>query len=275
MSRHDTGLSGAGDWLVKAAQRNPEGLLLLAAGAALLMRSSATFMGSDNRPKRRQQGRQGGQRDGGRHGQQAAQQRDGGWTDGVARAAETARDYASDVTGRVTETASSYASAVGDYATEAGRSVSQQSARYARQAQSTVSDTVGHVVQEQPLALVIAGLAAGAAVAAAFPPTDIERRTLGQAGERLTGYASQARDQLRDATYAAGERLVSSVEERGLSTDSLKDVARDVAGSFKEGFSGEDSEKPGTGTTNAPSGRPPQSGKPANGKPSRPGPGGA
>jgi hypothetical protein len=260
MSRHDTGLSGAGDWLMKAAQRNPEGLLLLAAGAALLMRSSATFLGSDSRPnrhKRRQQGRPGGQH--------VTQEHDAGWTDGVTRAAETARDYASDVTGRVTETASSYASAVGDYASETGRAVSQQSARYARQAQSTVSDTVSHVVQEQPLALVLAGLAAGAAVAAAFPPTDIERRTLGQAGEKLTGYASQARDQLRDATYAAGERLVSSVEERGLSTDSLKDVARDVAGSFSDGFSGESSDKPASSPR-------PQSGKPANGKPSRSGP---
>src|SRR5687767_10745320 len=116
MSRHDTGLSGAGDWLMKAAQRNPEGLLLLAAGAALLMRSSATFLGSDTRSNRRgrPQARQGAQPQGVRHqgggqaGPQTAQEREGGWTDGVSRAAQTARDYASDVTGRVTETASSY-----------------------------------------------------------------------------------------------------------------------------------------------------------------------
>ena len=32
--------SGAGGWLVGAVKNNPEGLLLLAAGCALLMRSS-------------------------------------------------------------------------------------------------------------------------------------------------------------------------------------------------------------------------------------------
>ena len=110
--------------------------------------------------------------------------------------------------------------------------------RYARQASSTIADTVNRVAQDQPLAIAIAGLAAGAAVAAAFPATDIERRALGPAGEKLTGYASQAGEQLRTGAMRAGERLMDTVEERGLSTDGLKDAARDAAGAFKEGFSG-------------------------------------
>jgi hypothetical protein len=227
---------------MNTVSRNPEGLLLLAAGAALLLRKGPSLFGGGSHARQRGQH---GQRHRGAQNHQGpghrTQEHEAGWTDGVARAAQSARDYASDVTDRVTETASSYASAVSEYAHDASRAVTEQSGRYARQAQSTVSDTVGRVVQEQPLAIVLAGLAAGAAVAAAFPATDLERRTLGQAGEALTDYASNARDHLRDATYAAGERLVSSVEERGLSTENLKDVARDVAGTFGSTFSGEES----------------------------------
>ena len=240
MSRNS---ESTGDWLMNTVSRNPEGLLLLAAGAALLMRKGPSLLGTVGGSSTRQRGQHGGQRHQGaqRHqgGGQRGQAQEAGWTDGVSRAAQSARDYASDVTDRVTETASSYASAVTGYASDASRAMTEHSGRYARQAQSTVSDTVGRVVQEQPLAIVLAGLAAGAAVAATFPATDLERRTLGQAGEALTDYASNARNQLRDATYAAGEKLVSSVEERGLSTDNLKDVARDVAGTFGSSFSGE------------------------------------
>lgn len=245
MSRRSDSFSGTGDWLMGAVSRNPEGLLLLAAGAALLLRGTAARGTRQLRHGGRAQAgeaRQDAMRDGDGDG-------DGGWSEGVARTAQSARDYASgvgervsDVTGRVAEAATSYAAAAGDYATETGRAVTAKSRRYARQAQSTLSDTVGHVVQEQPLAVALAGLAAGAAVAAAFPATELERRTLGPAGERLTGLAGDTRERLRDATYAAGERLVDTVEQRGLSTDGLKDVARDVAGSFGSAFSGEDEE---------------------------------
>jgi hypothetical protein len=224
---------GTGDWLMSAVSRNPEGLLLLAAGAALLLRSTAR-----NTPHQR-----GGYREQRSHGAGEGRRAMPG---GVSRAAESARDYAqsardyaSDVTSRVAETATSYAAAASDYASETSRAVYEQSERYARQAQSTVSDTVSRVVQDQPLAIALAGLAAGAAVAAAFPATDIERRTLGPAGEKLTGYAGQTGEQLRSAATRAGERLMDVVEERGLSTDNLKDAAHDAASAFREGFSGE------------------------------------
>ena len=39
--------------------------------------------------------------------------------------------------------------------------------------------------------MAVAGFAVGAAVAAAFPPTEIERRNLGPTGERLKDAASK------------------------------------------------------------------------------------
>ena len=42
--------SGAGERTINATTRNPEGLLLLAAGAALLMRSGRSQLASSSRP---------------------------------------------------------------------------------------------------------------------------------------------------------------------------------------------------------------------------------
>jgi hypothetical protein len=43
---------------------------------------------------------------------------------------------------------------------------------------------------------------------------------------------------LSKAASAAGERLMSAAEERGVNAEGLKEVARDVAGSFEKSFSG-------------------------------------
>jgi len=52
-----------------------------------------------------------------------------------------------------------------------------------------VRDTSDYLVREQPWAVALTGLLAGAAVAAAFPSTRLERRTLGEVGERLRSAA--------------------------------------------------------------------------------------
>ena len=110
MSRYpDTNTSfQAGDWLAGAARRNPEALLLLAAGACLLMRSRGS---SSSRSPARSQYRDID------HGQQAGSSRtssSAGRTasnlrEGISRAADSAADYASDIKERVSDTASAYA----------------------------------------------------------------------------------------------------------------------------------------------------------------------
>src|SRR5215211_4908771 len=253
MSRHSgiEGYSPTGDWLMDAIKRNPEGLLLLAAGCALMMRT-----GSASRREESRLGRQSYEPDGsGRYarGYDGRQSRAGSraWNagEGMSRGVESASEYASDVKDKVSgaatsyassvadtatsyassvaDAASSYASSAADYAGAAGRRVSEQSGRMARQAQSTMQHTIDRVVRDQPLAVALVGLAAGAAVAAAFPTTDIERRTLREAAEKL---ATKARDHLREGAAKAGERLMSSVAEHGLNADGLKEVVRDVAG---------------------------------------------
>jgi hypothetical protein len=233
---------GSADWLMSAVKKNPEGLLLLAAGCALLLRSgraSAQGSGYVSGQYQRYSGSRAGYDD-------TDSDQDWKMREGMSRAADTAREYASNVgktlsdtaenVGRtLSETTDRYVSAAGDYADEARRTIVDQSGRMVEQAQSTVE----RIVREQPLAVAIAGLAAGAAVAAAFPATRFEREMLGPVGERLSETVSDAGERLSDAASAAGERLMTAAEEKGLNKEGLKEVARDVAGSVEKSFSGQ------------------------------------
>ena len=221
---------GTGDRILGALKSNPEGLLLLAAGCALLLRSGATgrthaherlgLTGTGREPTSENYG---------------PRQTGAGISETISQAADSARDYAADVSKTVSDKASTYASAAGEYADDAWR----QSERFVGQARDTVKDTINRVLQEQPLALAVVGLAAGAAVAAAFPATAVERRTLGAAGERLTDAAASAGQQLGQAASKAGERLMDAADQRGLNTEGLKEVASHVAGAFGSAFTDE------------------------------------
>jgi ElaB/YqjD/DUF883 family membrane-anchored ribosome-binding protein len=215
---------GTSDWILGAIKRNPEGLLLLAAGCALMMRrQSAT-------PRRAQSNQGEGSTIGagsrGAIGENAGRDR-------------SAREFVSEVADTVSETASSYASNAADYADTAVRAVSEQSRRVARQAQSGLERTTQYVLQDQPLAIAVMGLVAGAAVAAVFPSTEVERRALGPTGERLRDAAGKVTDRLKDAGTQAGEQLMSAADERGLTKEGLKEVARDVGGAFNAAITGE------------------------------------
>jgi hypothetical protein len=222
--------SGAAGWLVGAVKNNPEGLLLLAAGCALLMRTSGASK-SHSRDARVY-----GRNDMTQKGREARVRTVG---ERLSETAQSAGDYASDIGESVVETASSYASSVSSYADDVARATAERSGQLARQAQSTARDTINRVVQEQPLTVALVGAAAGVAVAAAFPATDLENWTLGPTGERLRDAAGRAGEQLKDAATKAGQRLAVAADERGLNTEGLKEVARDVGETFSSALEGE------------------------------------
>jgi hypothetical protein len=251
-----TGNHGTSDWLMGAVRSNPEGLLLLAAGCALLLRSGAPT-GSGKATNRSVQSAGGDQRSSDAHRKERPA--GPGISESLSQATESAREYAEDVgktvgdkagayASAVSDKAGAYASAVGEYADDAWR----KSERAVGQARTTMQGSISRLLQEQPLALAAAGLAAGAMVAATFPATAVERRTLGPAGERLSEAASSAGQQISQAASKAGERLMNVAEERGLNTQGLKDAASDVAGAFTGAFSGEQPMNPGapSGTGN-------------------------
>jgi len=94
------------------------------------------------------------------------------------------------------------------------------------------------VLQDQPLVVALAGMAAGAAVAAAFPTTEFEKGTLGPLGEQVSDAANCLSEQLKEATVKAGEKLKNVVDEKGLNPSGLKDVASEVAGAFSGSMTG-------------------------------------
>lgn len=229
-SSNTTGF-GSADWLMSIVKKNPEGLLLVAAGCALLLRTGHSR--NDRRSARSQQYSGSGARETSTHHRPRGQ--DWEVSESVSRAADTAREYASDVSKTVRETADQYVSAAGEYVQEARRTIVDQSERIAEQAQGTIE----RIAREQPLAVAIAGLAAGAAIAAAFPTTRMERETLGEAGKTLSDAASSAGERLSDAASAAGERLMEVAAEKGLNKAGLKEVASDVAGTFEKSVTGD------------------------------------
>jgi hypothetical protein len=190
----------ASEWLAGAARRNPEGILLLAAGCCLLLsrgRGSSLSRRRDDAFNRDQRA----------SSDRIAPSASGAASDlreGFSRAAKSATGYAADIKDRVADTAGSSAASASEFAGAARRQFSEHSNRLGRQARSTLQDSMERVLREQPLAVVIAGLATGAAVAALFPSTEIEGRTLGGASEALTGAAGQM---AMDAAGKAKEHL--------------------------------------------------------------------
>jgi len=230
--------TGAGEWIMGAVTRNPEGLLLLAAGVALLMRSGRGPVRRNSLPDRRNEGQyRAGREDsasGIRERVGEAARRAGEYVSG---ATERAGEYVSEATDKVSETAGSYASSASEYANEAARIAAKRSRRMANQ----VRDTSDYLVREQPWAVALTGLLAGAAVAAAFPSTRLERRTLGEVGERLRSAAGTMGEQVMEAGMQAGERLSEVAEERGLTSEGLKQAARDVGETFSSALVGKES----------------------------------
>jgi len=219
--------------------RNPEGLLLLAAGVALLMRSGrGPSVRRNSLPDRRNEGQYRAGREDSASGISErvteAARRAGEYVSG---ATQRAGEYLSEATDKVSETAGSYASSASEYANEAARIAAERSRRMADQ----VRDTADYLVREQPWAVALTGLLAGAAVAAAFPSTRLERRTLGEVGERLRSAAGTMGEQVMEAGMQAGERLNEVAEERGLTSEGLKQAARDVGETFSSALAGKES----------------------------------
>jgi len=201
----------AGGWLLDTARRKPEALLVIAAGCALLMRSGPSRESA--RPVQ-WNGSPGRDRDGLSNKAKEA-----------SATTDTAKAYASKVADTVSEYTETARRTASSYADGAKRSISDTSDWVRAQAETTYK-TASETLREQPILVAALGLAAGAALAALFPATEVERR----AGAALAAKASDVGDNVLAAAEKAGERLKETVAERGLDPSAMKDVAREVVG---------------------------------------------
>lgn len=219
----------AADWLIGTAKRNPEALLVLGAGLALLMRGR----GRSNSVSPASPG-------------YSTEQMGGhspGWS--ASQAADTISGYASGMKDRVSEAASAAtdriseaASAATEYAGHAGQTISTGATRWTGQAQSAVQSSASRILDAQPLAVAVFGAAAGAALAALIPVSEVEARTLGSTRETIVDAANQIGENLLGAAGEAGERLKQGAVERGISAEGIKELAHDVADTFTGKVSG-------------------------------------
>lgn len=137
--------------------------------------------------------------------------------------ADKARQAAGQATGAVSSAASTVKGAAGtavDTTRRQWNDVSDQ----ARQGVSAAGEQLKSTLQNNPMALGIAAIAAGALLGLTLPSTNLEREYMGDARDHLM-------DQAKSAAQEAAKKVQHVAEEAG---QSLKDVAQ------KEGLMGEE-----------------------------------
>jgi hypothetical protein len=111
-----------------------------------------------------------------------------------------------------------------------------QTSQIAGQAQSTLQTGFGHLLREQPLALVVLGLAAGAAIASLLPATEVEERTLAPARDAIAGVTGRVGENLIAAASDAGQRLTQGIAERA--SEGFKELMNEVGEKFTDKLAG-------------------------------------
>jgi ElaB/YqjD/DUF883 family membrane-anchored ribosome-binding protein len=117
---------------------------------------------------------------------------------------------------------SNAAAAVDKSKTAASRGV-QSSKALAKKA----SDGTAQTVDQNPLAIVVGGVALGAIIGMLLPKTEREQKAFGKAGKKINKAAKRA----ADAAKAAGKEKVDSL---GLNQDALRDQFRDLVSKAAE-----------------------------------------
>lgn len=216
--------------VAEAIRRNPEGLLLLGAGVALMLRHAASSAGGAaerqsraSRASDRYDADGAGETSGGSAASELAGK--------VSAAAGDVRSYVAEAAQDLTDRASEYG---------------QAASRRAREAADSAYRSAEGVFETHPMSIAVAGLAAGCLAAAVFPPTRFERDTLGPIGRRAADAAAEtgelvksaAVERVTSAALKAGGQLKDAVAEGRVNTGNIGEVARDIASDFKSNLTG-------------------------------------
>ena len=156
----------------------------------------------------------------------------------VRRATEAAGETAGDVVGHARDMASDVADSVRNQASELSRQASElgdQARQGVRQARTGFWDTL----EEQPLVVGAATLAAGLLVGLLLPSTPREDELMGKARdsliEEVKGLGHEALEKGKQVATAAAETLKQGAEAHGLAdvADKVRAVGRDVLETVK------------------------------------------
>jgi hypothetical protein len=236
------------NWLVTKVKQNPEAFLVLAAGCALLLRSagstrSAQYLNgtwSDDSRRNAMRDRTSAARHVVTDLQDRVNETAAAVSEKASQYASSVSDSANAMSGRVSE----YASSLSDQASEFGNRISDHTMRMSARAQSSMQEGLGRMVKEQPFALAALGVAVGATVAAFLPPTEAERDALRPLGDAAAGAVTAAKERVGEAVSATGEHLQNAAEQRGLSSEGIKDMAREATETFTDKLTGSSAREP-------------------------------
>ena len=215
--RHDEGSlqrgAGVADFISQTLRNRPEALLLMAAGAALMLARGRGL---------------------GRH-EGASGAPSPGIGERLHSAADTAAHMATDLRQRVGEQVEDLRESVGDYAERAAHraqekreALTHRTGEAFDRARSGLRENVDHMLREQPLALGALSLLAGVAIGAALPRTVIETRTVRVAREPLRG-ARGGMETLKSAVGEVGEKVKEAMAGGVAEGEKLREAAMRAA----------------------------------------------
>ncbi len=189
--------SGLGEFVSETMRNRPEALLLMAAGAALLMTRGRGFGVSDLVSGAREVTH---------------------FDEGMHAVADTASQAASDVRERVGAQVEGLRGAVGEYAERATRQMQEGSEALMDtagetfdRARSSLQENFDYMMREQPLMLGALGLLAGVAIGAALPRTMFERDAMRLARQSRR---MERRERLRSAVGEVAETAREALKGR-------------------------------------------------------------
>ena len=228
------------DWLLRTIRKNPEGLLLLGAGVALLLRGTGRpqprGMGSSSDYTRRMPA----EGPYGPYGMSGTDQRtaQAGGTASLSAAADQAGNAGARVADAAAERfnqAQTQAKAAVNSAMESGQkavdSAMQSGQRIASSALQSGQSMVNSIAA-QPLLVALFGIGTGLALASLLPETEIEHRAFGDAGKNLAQAAQQVGSKVASATAEAADKLSVSASQRGFTKEGVQGLAGELAETF-------------------------------------------
>ena len=145
-------------------------------------------------------------------------------------------DSVSSAAGTVQNSGAAVVEKAAQFGREQADTVSEYASRlpgYGSEMLDEVRSSLAELFRTQPLALGAIGLAIGAGIAAALPPTEVEAEYLGESADAVKEKAREfASEQASRATAAAGSAISAAVAEarnQGLTLEDAKSAAGEIS----------------------------------------------
>jgi ElaB/YqjD/DUF883 family membrane-anchored ribosome-binding protein len=149
-----------------------------------------------------------------------------GIKDGIKSASSGAKDGLATARSKATETSAAAKKKAAE-ALEKSRKAAARSVESSKKLASKAKDKTGDTIDQNPLAIVLGGLALGAIVGALLPKSEREEKILGKAGKKLNKQAKK----IAEAAKVAGMEKVDSL---GINKDSAREQFRDLVSKATE-----------------------------------------